>query len=179
MSLMCPDCAVALIPETFMNVTFVMCQKCDGLWFEAEKLKQIQQMSDDELPKLDEQFVTGVERVQDTPAGRPCPACQTPMSHYRYLMTSAVYLDGCEQCNGIWVDHGELTRMHDALQGQLTDAPQGPQGTSVGPSLPPEAEAVLAKFQVQHDAEMARYHRLTSACRWMSFRAPWWMWFGF
>ncbi|MBL8066143.1 MAG: zf-TFIIB domain-containing protein [Chthonomonadaceae bacterium] len=103
----CPGCGNELA-STFLGSTLVeVCSNCGGIWFdEAELIKVI---TDDPASM---NMVDQVQHSQATEIShihRRCPKCECVMSSYHYAYKSAILLDGCDQCGGIFVDQGELT----------------------------------------------------------------------
>jgi Zn-finger nucleic acid-binding protein len=80
----------------------------------------------------------------DPPWERLCPVCRYPLRPYRYLYTSDIELDTCDQCGGVWVDNAELEKMarvlHDAR----------------AMDIPPEAKAGMAIAQIEAEAAETR-----------------------
>ncbi|MGQ9731531.1 MAG: TFIIB-type zinc ribbon-containing protein [Candidatus Zipacnadales bacterium] len=45
-----------------------------------------------------------------------CPACAKEIERYEYAYCSKIMLDLCPDCDGIWVDDGELERIGQHLR---------------------------------------------------------------
>ena len=168
---LCPVCAVPLKPEQVHGVTIETCPTCAGFWFDQGELGNLTHEDPRDLEGLDDQAAPQVARLTQTPHERKCPCCGEPLYRYRYLYSSPVELDGCEKCNGVWVDHGELQKMHASLAAERT----GQVGAG---KLSPEQALELANFNIQHDNVMARQRWLRSLftvldARWPFFGYGW------
>jgi Zn-finger nucleic acid-binding protein len=65
------------------------------------------------------------------------------MYQYNYLYTSNIVLDSCDQCGGVWVDHGELMKMDQLAQdARAMEIP--PQTQVKGITAQMEAESIEA-----------------------------------
>jgi uncharacterized protein len=109
----CPACAQ---PLTEMPVPGIMtvdvCEGgCGGIWFDNF-----------ELQKVDEKHETAGEmllRVAQQQAAqqaagtrRDCPRCSgIKMMRHFYAANCKVAVDHCGQCNGFWLDGGELAKI--------------------------------------------------------------------
>lgn len=142
---LCPICSVLLIPQTHLGVTVDVCPTCAGIWFDADELNRLYHMDPLIFPTIEQRYQPVVERY-NPPWERLCPACREPLYRYHYLYTSSIELDGCDQCGGVWVDHGELSKMEQVLR----DAKVA--------ELPPEtrAKVELANAEFEHQERMSK-----------------------
>jgi Zn-finger nucleic acid-binding protein len=163
MSRMCPDCDAPLAPETAHGVTVDACPQCAGIWFDDSEYGRLKTVASSALFALEDRLVPQAERLAQGSHERRCPACSMVMFRYRYLYNSPVELDGCERCNGVWVEDGELRKMSEALAAVRTAKDTAAER---------KAEA-LAQFAVEHEAEMDRQSALRSFFSAISVRWPW------
>ncbi len=112
---LCPVCQVNLVPQTHLGITIDVCPTCAGIWFDADELPRLRELDPGVLPRIEHLYQPTVERYEGA-GDRPCPVCRVPMYRYNYLYTSNIALDGCDQCGGVWVDHGELVKMDQLAQ---------------------------------------------------------------
>lgn len=105
----CPRCKSNLNPRQITNVNQVIevdqCENCKGIWFDESELEQIENISE---PKIWEFRSIPSEYEQLT--ALYCPKCtgHPLMKKSEHSRDRKVILDYCENCNGIWLDHGEL-----------------------------------------------------------------------
>ena len=103
-----------MVPETRDGITVDRCERCGGLWFDANE--------------LDGWLATARPGVATTAEGwiprrgvgtRPCPRCSASLETAGW---PGVVLDRCPECRGLFVEVNELTSI---LRGDLppgTDA---------------------------------------------------------
>lgn len=101
----CPGagCAGRMTPERRFGVTVDRCEKCGGLWFDADEL-------DRWLADVDATDVKGPEsRIPARGVGsRPCPRCTHALDTAGW---TGPVLDRCNNCRGLFVEAGEFTRL--------------------------------------------------------------------
>ena len=106
-TLSCPHCRhFALEPVHLQDIEVDVCTHCGGMWFDAAELDQVIRQYDPDYPKTK---LTTEEMGSRTQKARwLCPACRAPLDSYEFEPGSELQIDICEQCQGIWLEHGEL-----------------------------------------------------------------------
>ncbi len=111
----CPRCKVELSarPQKEVRTEFIVdaCPGCGGSWYdkeEFEKLERVQEpvfMEFRRLPSREEQL-----------KGLFCPSCDSKplLDKVEHSRDHKVLMDVCPECNGVWLDSGEL----EAIQKQ-------------------------------------------------------------
>lgn len=145
----CPDCSAEMHIETVGNIKLDVCITCAGTWFDPSELRALLARDLLALEMLEDKAIRSVEQQTAGPSLRHCPACEFPLEQYHYLYTSPVVLDTCTECGGMWVEDGELSRMHAWLEESRKPA-----------SAEEKAGIVLAEATVEHHKTMARQHKL-------------------
>lgn len=108
MTRLCPDDLSVLVPHQVEGIEVDRCPECGGLYFDDGELAAFQDKGYDAMQTLEAEgtasglVLIGVNQV------RTCPGCSKPMMQYRFQYASAICLDGCNHCGGIWVQDGEL-----------------------------------------------------------------------
>jgi Zn-finger nucleic acid-binding protein len=102
----CPACGHDLMAATHSGVEIDECAKCLGIWLDHGELEALAEM--DNLPRrLLSARIPG--NISLRPDGtRPCPRCA------RFLVgttVKGVRLDLCSDCQGVWLDQGELNQI--------------------------------------------------------------------
>lgn len=145
----CPDCSVDMVIESVGDIKLDVCSLCAGTWFDPEELRILLARDPLALDMLEDKAVPSVEQKPAGPSWRRCPDCQLPLEEYHYLYTSPVVLNTCRDCGGVWVEDGELDRMHEWLQ--EINKPM---------SLKEKAAMAVAEAAIEHDIQMQRQHKL-------------------
>ncbi len=111
----CPRDGTELAKVQILDVELDKCHKCDGIWFDPGELDRIRDMEVSDVEEAlerkygDPEFAEGeVENYMR------CPRCQGRLHKFNYTYGSAVHIDRCGSCFGIWLDDGEL----DAIIGR-------------------------------------------------------------
>lgn len=105
----CPRCQTALEIDTIRERSGMIevdrCPKCTGIWFDKGELQQVEKITEPvlfeirRLPNEEEQL-----EIMD------CPSCGEghPMEKHSHFRDENVIFDICTNCEGIWLDGGEL-----------------------------------------------------------------------
>ena len=116
-TLQCPRCWVAMEKEEVEvrgpNVIIDVCPKCHGVWFDNNELKKI--LGDRKLAN----FLTKHIGTQSK-SKLVCPRCGWLMD---LEYAEEVEIDVCLNCNGAWLDLGELESLKEK-----SDAGTGDKG---------------------------------------------------
>ncbi len=158
-TLNCPACKTeALQAFKAGSVTIEKCPKCSGLWFDGDELGQVEDFPDTELTsdfqdQLENSSVASASEAQSDvkPQEMLCPFCQKPMLRYQYDLSSGVWIHGCPDGDGIWLDKGEVLKVHQHLQNAAKDLP------------PEKMKALMSQLkQIQQDEQRKEDEAVTS-----------------
>jgi hypothetical protein len=119
MGLNCPNCKKELAPKMIGDIEIDICENgCKGIWFDEGELKKVRQEPDgaEKVQDMDGQFIPKPKEEAMAEDKRYCPRCNIELYKYNWDMKSDIFLDSCEQCNGMWVDAGELKGMNEYLK---------------------------------------------------------------
>ena len=114
----CPKCKDELIPRKIGAIEVDECQKCKGVWYDKDELRQAKDASDSDLNWMDFEIWKHEDQFKSTSCVHSCPTCMEPMVTLEYGK-SKVIIDYCQSCKGIWLDKGEFKRIIDALELEL------------------------------------------------------------
>jgi Zn-finger nucleic acid-binding protein len=114
---MCPCCRTPLRPLEFSGVQLEECADCGGVWFDDGELNAVRDSGVEGYETLEVQASPGAQHVPSEGA-KLCPSCNLRLRTYRYLYTSPIELEECPGCYGVWVEEGELGKIHAFLQQQ-------------------------------------------------------------
>lgn len=117
----CPRCTADLVTVDFEGVEIETCPVCQGEWLDADELRAVVQRAEGRFDRQEiaalNQARTDLFSIVHTNADRmTCPKCPgQKLTAFNYAATSGIILDKCPRCGGIWLDHGELERVHALL----------------------------------------------------------------
>lgn len=132
----CPRCAAPLAPFQHEQLRTAMCPTCRGLFFQRIDLVR----AEPALPRLLETAPLASEQAL------PCPADGTPMEARRIETDGeSVVVDCCPDCDGLWLDRGELATLRKAVKRRRgTPVRSRATGrTHTGPSPEQRAQKIL------------------------------------
>ena len=123
----CPACFSQLTELHVGTLILDACQGgCGGIWFDAFEL----QKADEESEAVGEPLlhIQRDERIVVDPARkRECPRCADVKLHRHFFSAKRrVQVDQCPNCNGYWLDAGELALIR-AEKTQAASADPGGQ----------------------------------------------------
>jgi Zn-finger nucleic acid-binding protein len=113
--LVCPVCGTGLLPREFHDEVVAKCPECGGMWFDSEELLRAQQHLDSSIvwPERLAGYADTLEVKRDR--SMVCPRDEVALVSIHYG-PSAVVVDVCPNCSGIWFDHGEFEKVARDLQ---------------------------------------------------------------
>lgn len=88
------------------------CTRCAGLWVTDEFLALAMQASEARIVGI-LGGQTGGHTFSKSPERRDCPGCTRPMENYPFGYQSGIWVDGCPDGHGVWLDAGELKLIRD------------------------------------------------------------------
>ncbi len=108
-SYVCPLCKQPLVSAIVQNVHIFSCPHCRGnLIAQAKMLPILRQAQPiDPISEDPHSFQDKIELTRTA----VCPSCQKVMAVYPYGGPGNIIIQGCEQCQLIWLDFGELSRI--------------------------------------------------------------------
>lgn len=104
----CPKCPAEPLAKRTVNAVEVdACPRCQGVWFDQSELAT--------LLAGDLSAARAVARGEADPAANRqparCPRDGTVLLRVVSARNSAVVVDYCPQCRGVWLDAGELAQL--------------------------------------------------------------------
>lgn len=114
----CPKCNDELILKKIGGVEVDECQKCKGIWYDKDELRQAKDASDSDLNWMDFEIWKHEDQFETSSCDVSCPTCQKPMVTLEYGKSN-VAIDYCQSCKGTWLDKGEFKSIIDALESEL------------------------------------------------------------
>ena len=101
-----------------MNQTefsYEMCETCGSLWLDAGAL--------DKIAFITEGSIEYCSQEETAVPVRECPRCEDhPLARVKFLGDSDIILDHCKNCDGFWLDGGELSLIDRELTRVMPEA---------------------------------------------------------
>jgi Zn-finger nucleic acid-binding protein len=114
----CPRCRTALAARSIEGIEIDECRACQGIWFDADELRRVKDVTDPDLKWMDVDLWQHPDRFGASDTQTVCPKCAAPLATVGYEGTD-VEIDLCPACRGIWLDSGELEKIIDDLAHSL------------------------------------------------------------
>lgn len=99
----------------FLGTYVDVCPNCAGIWFDEGELVALTKEGHQALATLDSSFLPSHEVMDMPDQAKKCPRCNLMLRPYNYLYSSPVVIDGCPNCNGVFVEDHELTEIKEWL----------------------------------------------------------------
>ncbi|MCZ6850109.1 MAG: zf-TFIIB domain-containing protein [Planctomycetota bacterium] len=125
----CPQCSSTMQGIEYEGVPIQTCESCGGEFIGGAELAHVvrtrQEQFDVELKDMLAQRkpIFGVPQPQ-TKRLHCCPGCGEPMNVLNYGADSGIYVDRCEGCDSLWLDHQELEKIQALMERRTDEAPQ-------------------------------------------------------
>jgi len=117
----CSKCQSELEEINFRGITVNECCDCQGRWFDRGELRKAKDNTDEDLRWLDfDPFdATSAHFYVVSKEGGACPKCAQSMVTLTYA-NSGVFIEKCQQCEGIWLHDGEFKKIITFLENIIT-----------------------------------------------------------
>ncbi len=124
----CPNCDQSLRPCQYESATIHTCDGCHGEFIGAGELREIVNTREKSFSL---EVLAAIENrapsfgVPDGAKDRSlaCPACDMAMDVLNYAADTAVIVDRCPSCGGVWLDDDELEHIQGILEQREDRAP--------------------------------------------------------
>jgi Zn-finger nucleic acid-binding protein len=111
----CPACEKKLHRFKAAGATLDGCAGCGGIWFDDEELEQVNR-AESAADHTAGEIIRPAAAGADENAVRACPKCKGVMLEKKlFSLGSGVIMDCCLKCRGVWLDFGELEKIHESL----------------------------------------------------------------
>ena len=114
----CPACNRKLTRRKVGSVQLDVCLGgCGGVWFDADELNHVTKEQQNRGAQILEIAQDPALRTAEDERERPCPRCAgRTMERRLFSLGTGVVLDRCPQCDGVWLDAGELEKIRSTLK---------------------------------------------------------------
>ena len=112
----CPHCHAYLSDVTYEGVSIHTCNGCGGEFIGPKELSCIvnkrETVFGQHLKKLVEHHKPIFGKLdEEIDRDMKCPGCKHDMKPMNYAGDTAVCVDRCDKCGGMWLDHEELEKI--------------------------------------------------------------------
>ena len=127
MDIHCPVCKTSdLSPLNVGRDTLGECSQCHGLWFNREDLGEVEDLPESQLMKVfqDQLDASAPAKNETNTKDRQCPLCEKTMLSYQYDLSSGIWIQACQDGDGVWLDQGEVLKIHQHLLAEAKSFPE-------------------------------------------------------
>lgn len=114
----CPVDGTTLETQNISSTEVHECPQCRGLWLEKDELRRVKDHADPDLNWLDFDLWSDHEAFKVDWSDRRCPQCGRKLASISYASTG-VTVEYCTDEHGVWLDHGELQAIIEALEHEV------------------------------------------------------------
>ena len=118
----CPLCQETLVSAIVQNVHIHSCPNCRGNLIPQSKMLPILRLAQPSTPVNPE--ADSLPNKAELTRTAICPVCQKVMAVYPYGGPGNIIIQGCENCQLIWLDFGELSRVIHAHWEMYNHSPE-------------------------------------------------------
>jgi Zn-finger nucleic acid-binding protein len=111
-------CDIEMHKKNIQGIEVDECEKCEGMWFDNDELRQIKDHVDSDLNWMDFDIWKHPEKFKAKTQRFDCPNCSNAMNVLDYDETK-VEIDYCSKCKGIWLEKDELQKIIASLEEEL------------------------------------------------------------
>jgi len=116
----CPSCGNALNLYTAFSVQIEGCPKCKGVWLMKDGLRELKnKVAGPSLRWLNDE-IENIDKTSLIATKRPCVKCWNTKMISVIFGKSAIVVDWCPNCHGIWLDRGAFEAILDYLKDELS-----------------------------------------------------------
>lgn len=116
---LCPACGGMLSAYRAFHVGFEACPACKGVWLNAAELRTLKAKTTDANLGWMNQEINHLEDASAAESPRMCPLCPGQHLVSTLFGHSALMIDWCPQCHGLWLDRNEFTGLQDYLRDEM------------------------------------------------------------
>ncbi len=119
---LCPACETHLNLYEAYGIEIEGCPECKGIWLDKEELRKLKDRTDrgswQTLRWMDDEL-DAIEKTNAMPSERLCVKCPSEKLVSTSFGDSAVMLDWCAACHGVWLDGEEFQEILKCLRKKL------------------------------------------------------------
>jgi Zn-finger nucleic acid-binding protein len=122
----CPQCNSPLKEGNYeADIQIDLCASCGGMWLNKGELEAIQETVEHDYSDILYKIGTVARAYelarQKALAGRTCPHCHRLLASKEYGYCSQILIEMCPQCEGVWLDRGEMQALEQFFERERPD----------------------------------------------------------
>ena len=123
----CPQCAANLQSTVYEGVPIHTCNTCGGEFVGGEEFRRIVDNRKERFDAKMQDELAACKPTFGVVSSQPdrsltCPACGQSMKVANYAGDSGIFVDRCDVCSGLWLDHEELEKVQIVMERWAEDA---------------------------------------------------------
>jgi Zn-finger nucleic acid-binding protein len=111
----CPACGSNLNNYKVFRMRFEGCPKCKGVWLAKDELRELKNKVRHGSMRWMNDEIDAIEQASARVTDRLCVKCKSVKMVSVVFGKSAIIIDWCPQCHGMWLDRGEFKSLTDYL----------------------------------------------------------------
>ena len=119
------------------------CKSCEGVFLDFGEIVELAK-DGTKLKKKVKKIQTGDKQKDHEQSVYVCPNCEFDMEEREYAFDSGVYVDWCQNCDGMYLNKGELRELKSYLSSIHGGSIESRKNIKKGTLL-------LQKYQVEHE----------------------------
>lgn len=135
---MCPTCHSAMPQASIAGQTVERCDGCLGCWFDPSELSAAILSTDSSATRTANK---SWKPMGGSPIEIQCPKCNIKVASSVYAHDSGIPINKCSQCQGVWLQNGQLRRLINYQLGT-------PKLNSLANSIADEYAAANRRFRL-------------------------------
>jgi len=119
------------------DVEVDICVHCGGIWLDVGELAAIQAIRENDYREQVNAAPDFLRQAEELAHQREapmltCPQCGKEMARKEYGYTSQILIDVCPECQGTWLDPGELKQLEIFFERSRVEAARRPHWILAG-----------------------------------------------
>jgi len=112
-NLQCPECQAEMLEKCKDNVWIDFCESCGGIFLDFGEICELAKSNTGK--GVFREIQTGDDQEDHKGSFYACPKCESQMTEREYAFDSGIHIDWCGNCNGMYLNGGELMELKKYL----------------------------------------------------------------
>jgi Zn-finger nucleic acid-binding protein len=116
----CPNCGNMLDLYKAFSILFEGCDSCKGVWLIKDELRELKNKVEGPSLRWLNDEIENIDQTSLIEGRRDCVKCKTVKMISVIFGKSAIVVDWCPKCHGIWLDRGAFEAIMEYLKDELS-----------------------------------------------------------